>query len=438
VILKPHAAHPHADLNAWPRGFAWLIGAQFTSALADNALLIVTIALLELQGLPGWWAPLLKLSFTLWYVLFAPLVGPLADAFAKGRVMAAMNGVKIIGVLALALGLNPVAAFAIVGLGAAGYAPAKYGLVTELVGPERLVPANAWLEMSVVSAVLMGAVLGGVLISPALLATGAWADVGQVVLFMQAGALNASLLAVLLLYLVASGLNWAVPHSGARYPLADVAPAALWRNFGHANRVLWRDRQGGLAMAATTVFWGAGATLQFVVLRWGVEHLGLTLERAAYLQAAVAVGVMVGAGVAGRWVVLRHAPHMLWAGVLLGVAMPLVGGVQHLGLAVLGLAALGALGGAMVVPLNALLQHRGHSLLTAGRSIAVQGFNENAGVLAMLALYAAAQAGGLGILTTMWLLGLGVAGAVLALLWRWRGQMVEATTVASENWQARR
>jgi MFS transporter, LPLT family, lysophospholipid transporter len=420
--------------SAWPTGFASLIGAQFVSALADNALLIVAIALLELQGLPGWWAPLLKLGFTLWYVLFAPLVGPLADAFPKGRVMAAMNGVKIAGVLALALGLNPVAAFAIVGLGAAAYAPAKYGLVTELVGPERLVAANAWLEVSVVSAVLMGAVLGGVLISPALLSTDVWADLSQAVPFMQAGVLNVSLLALLLLYLVASGLNWAVPKSGARYPPTDVAPAALWRNFGHANGVLWRDTQGGLAMAATTVFWGAGATLQFVVLRWGVDHLDLTLEHAAYLQAAVAVGVMLGAGWAGRWVALRHAPRMLWAGVLLGVAVPVVGGVQHIGLAVLGLAALGALGGAMVVPLNALLQHRGHHLLTAGRSIAVQGFNENAGVLAMLALYAAAQAGGLGILPTMWLLGLGVAGAVLVLLWRWRSR---AMTVASESLQVR-
>ena len=161
------------------------------------------------------------------------------------------------------------------------------------------------------------------------------------------------------------------------------------RQFWAANLRLWRDAEAGLSLAATTIFWGVGATLQFAVLRWAQERLALPLDQAAYLQAAVAVGVVLGAWAAGRWVALRHAPRMLWAGVALGLLMPLLAQVQALPMAAGLLLAVGMVGGAMVVvPLNALLQHRGHQLLAAGSSIAVQGFNENLSVLVMLGVYA--------------------------------------------------
>ena len=398
-----------------PPRFGLLIGAQFASALADNALLIVAIALLVQQGLPGWWAPLLKFGFTLSYVLLAPFVGPLADAFPKGRVMAVMNGVKVVGVLALLAGTHPVAALAIVGLGAAAYAPAKYGLVTELVGPEGLVAANAWLEVTVVCAVLLGTVLGGMLISPWIVAS-SWA--GQAQRWSAADALTLSLLLLLLVYALASVLNLGVPDSGARYPRTTLQLGELMRSFGHGNATLWRDEEGGMSLAATTIFWGAGATLQFAVLRWAVDALGLTLDRAAYLQAAVAVGVVVGAAAAGRWVALRHARRLLAAGVLMGLLIPLVASVRAMALVVPLLTLVGMVGGVMVVPLNALLQHRGCVLLTSGRSIAVQGFNENLSVLAMLCVYAALLALDVSIVTTLWLLGLFVAAAVGALMLR--------------------
>ncbi len=396
-----------------PPRFGLLIGAQFASALADNALLIVAIALLVQQGLPGWWAPLLKFGFTLSYVLLAPFVGPLADAFPKARVMAVMNVVKVIGVLAMLGGVHPVAALAIVGFGAAAYAPAKYGLVTELVGPAGLVAANAWLEITVVCAVLLGTVLGGFLISPWVLA---WSAPVQG--WSSAEALTLSLLLLLVLYALASALNLGVPDSGARYPRTALHVGELLRNFRRANSALWRDAEGGLSLAATTIFWGAGATLQFAVLRWAVDLLGLTLDRAAYLQAAVAVGVVAGAAAAGCWVPLRHAKRVLAAGVLLGLLIPVAASVRDVTLVVLLLALIGFIGGFMVVPLNALLQHRGFTLLTAGRSIAVQGFNENLSVLAMLAVYAALLALDVPILTTLWLLGLFVASAIGALMLR--------------------
>ena len=406
-----------------PAGFHLLIAAQFASALADNALLIVTIALLQEQGLPGWWAPMLKLGFTVSYVVLAPFVGPLADAFPKARLMAWMNGVKVVGVLALLAGLHPVAAFVIVGLGAAAYAPAKYGLVTELVTPQQLVAANGWVEVSVVCAALLGTVVGGVLVSPWLLVSPLSAGGPPLLarLGMQGGSgLSTSMLLLLGLYAAAAVLNIGVPDSGARYSAGRIHPGALAREFWAANLTLWRDRDGGLSLAVTTIFWGVGATLQFAVLRWAADVLHLPLNQSAYLQAAVAIGVMIGAAAAGRWIALEHSKRVLSAGIGLGLLMPLVASASTLALAVPLLTLVGAVGGILVVPLNALLQHRGCTLLSAGRSIAVQGFNENASVLAMLTTYALLIALDVSIVSLLWGLGLSIAAAIALLQWRER------------------
>ena len=396
-----------------PPGFYLIIAAQFASALADNALLIVTIALLSEQGLPLWWAPLLKFVFTISYVVLAPFVGPLADAFPKARLMAWMNGVKMLGVVALLLGMNPLLAFTIAGLGAAAYAPAKYGLITEMVGAQRLVRANGWLEVSVVCAALLGAVLGGVLVNVGVL--------DKLHALFESGALVStsrlvpSLVLLLLVYIVAGLLNIWIPHSGARYPATSLDPLVLIHDFIRANRTLWRDREGGLSLAVTTIFWGLGATLQFVVLKWAGDVLNLPLDQAAYLQAAVAVGVVVGAAVAGRWVVLHQARRVLPAGILLGLMMPIVSQVSSLWVAIPLLAFVGVVGGILVVPLNALLQHRGFTLLSAGRSVAVQGFNENLSVLCMLGLYAALVAAEMPIMPLMTMFGLAIAMAMAVL-----------------------
>ncbi len=410
-----------------PRGFHRLIAAQFCSALADNALLIVTIALLVRQGAPAWWAPMLKFGFTLSYVVLAPVVGPLADAFPKARLMAWMNAVKVLGVLGLLAGWSPLLAFAVVGFGAAAYAPAKYGLVTEMVGADRLVQANGWIEVSVVSAALLGAVFGGLLVSPwwiALAQGGIEALVNHLppdlIVPAPTPSLSPSLVALLAVYALASWLNVGIPDSGARYAASAIHPVALVRSFVAANRTLWRDPDGGLSLAVTTIFWGLGATLQFIVLRWAGDVLGLPLDQAAYLQAAVAVGVVIGASAAGRWIALHRARQMLGAGVVLGLTMPLVAQTTSLPLALLLLVIVGVVGGLMVVPLNALLQHRGCQLLSAGRSIAVQGFNENASVLAMLAVYAGLLWLDIGIVPLMWGFGLAIAAAIAALMGRER------------------
>ncbi|KNZ33707.1 MAG: major facilitator transporter [Methylibium sp. NZG] len=406
-----------------PAGFYLIIAAQFTSALADNALLIVAVARLQELGLPGWWAPLLKFTFTLSYVLLAPWVGPLADAVPKARLMAWMNALKFAGVVLLLVGVHPLLSFAVVGLAAAAYAPAKYGLITETVRPELLVAANGWIEVSIVCAVLLGTVTGGLLVSPWVLGA-QWSS--ELIQIAQAAvpalhgitSLAVPVAVVLALYLVAGGLNLGIPDSGKRYPSSWAGPRTMLRDFMAGNRLLWADREGGLSLAVTTLFWGAGATLQFIVLKWAQDALGLGLDRAAYLQGVVAIGVVAGAAVAGRWIALHRATRVLPMGVAMGLLVPCMAAVDTLMVAVPLLAVIGACAGFFVVPMNALLQHRGCRLLTAGRSIAVQGYNENLSILAMLATYAALLAAGVGIGWLIVLLGLLVAAVMCLLILR--------------------
>ncbi len=358
-------------LSAATRGVPLLVSAQFVSGLADNALLLVAIAEVQARGGPAWLPPLLKLVFTLAYVLLAPVVGPLADRWPKARVMSVANAVKAGACAAMALGVPVVPCFCIAGAGAALYSPAKYGLMTELVPPHRLVAANGWIEVATVVAILLGTLLGGTLV--------AWLAPGP------------SFAGLLALYGLAALLNRGIPDSGARYP----APAPLRRQLGDFladNARLWRDPLGRVSLATTTLFWGVGATLQFLVLRWAVETLGLTLAQAAWLQGLSATGVVLGAAIAGRCIALERAPGVLWLGVPMGLLLLPMPQVHHWPLALPLLAGAGLVAGLFVVPMNALLQHRGATLLSAGRSIAVQNFNENASVLLMLAGYAAGTA----------------------------------------------
>lgn len=404
-----------------PAGFGWLMAAQFLSALADNALLIVTIAHLQVLGAPLWWAPLLKFSFTLSYVLLAPFIGALADAVCKRRLMAWMNALKLAGALALLAGVHPMLAFALVGLGASAYAPAKYGLLTESVPPSALVAANGWVESAVVLSVLLGTVLGGLLVAPLWLGSGVAAWAGAL-WPLSAGAsspgLNVSLAVVITLYLLSALCNLRIVASGARYPARGWHPRQMLADFRRANARLWRDRSGGLTLTVTTVFWGLGAMLQFAVLLWAVQALGLGLDQAAYLQGIVALGVVGGAVLVASRLRLRHATAVLPLGQFMGAFMLCALFISDWRVAVPVLLMVGALGGMMVVPMNALLQHRGHRLLTAGQSIAVQGFNENLSILLMLGVYAGLVALELAPQHVMALGGLGLMLFIAAALWR--------------------
>ncbi len=368
-----------------PKGFYRLISAQFFSGLGDNALMILGIFFLREQGYPGWWSPLLKFSFTLAYVLLAPLMGPLADAFAKPRLMALMNGLKIAGLLLLVSGMHPLLCFALMGMAAAAYAPAKYGLVTESVPPSLLIRANAWLEVSVVMSVILGAALGGLLIQLSL----RWPILDSLSWGMWTSIRNA-FLGVLCVYLIASVLNVGLPLGRFERPREAITRSAIsWRSFWVYQRILWRDPLGQISLFVTTLYWGVGATLPFLVLLWADQALGLPIQQAAYLQALVAVGVIFGALAAARLYRLHTARKAIQMGWLLVVLLPLIAWVDTLCLGLPMLLLAGAAGGLLLVPMNGLLQYRGFKLLSAGRSIAVQGFNENLSVLIMLGAYSA-------------------------------------------------
>ncbi len=397
-----------------PKGFYFLIGAQFASGLADNSLLILGIYFLNEQGYPVWWAPLLKFSLTLAYVLLASVVGPVADAFSKSRLMACMNALKMVGVLLLLAGVHPLFAFALIGLAASVYAPAKYGLATEAVPARLLVRANAWIEVSMVLSVIFGIALGGAL-------TGL-SEVSEPMVFAVSTQTWPAMAVVMGVYLTAAMLNIGLSpmdKRGAIEPLTwhAVRIGTFWKS----NQKLWRDPLGGVSLYVTTLYWGVGAVMQFAVLLWAQDSLGMTLKFGAYLQALVAVGVILGAYMAGRSFKLRSARQALPWGLWLALLLPLMVTISNLWLAIALLLCIGVAGGMLLVPMNAVLQHRGMQVLSSGRSIAVQGFNENLSVLLMLAAYSALLAFGMSLTYIMLLLAVmlvaGIAPLCL-LLWR--------------------
>ena len=372
-----------------PKGFFYLISAQFASGLADNALLILGIAFLHEQGYPGWWAPLLKFSFTLSYVFLAPLMGPLADAFSKAKLMACMNALKVVGVAFIFTGFHPMLAFAIAGMAASAYAPAKYGLVTETVPADQLVKANGWLEVTVVMAVILGTACGGLLVASKSFVWMSTLNLSFIELLglsletQYAG----PLLSLIVIYSIAGLLNFGIPSVNIRYVQQSMKPIALFKNFILSNQILWQDPVGKLSLAVTTLFWGIGAVVQFAVLLWAKEALNMPLEQASLLQAVVAFGVIFGAGMAGHYVALQNAYKVLPLGLWLGLSLPALAFSTSLWIAIPLMLITGFAGGMLMVPMNAVLQNRGYTLLTAGRSIAVQGFNENASVMVMLGVY---------------------------------------------------
>jgi MFS family permease len=369
------------------RGFYTIMAAQFFSSLADNALLIAAISLLASMKAPAWMTPLLKLFFVLSYVLLAAFVGAFADALPKGRVMFITNLIKVAGCALMFFSVHPLLAYAIVGFGAAAYSPAKYGILTELLPPDRLVAANGWIEGLTVASIILGTVLGGMLVNPRIGHALMQLDVPYIDTGIDTP-VEAALCVIVASYIVAALFNLKIPDTGARYSYQERNPVRLVADFANCFNRLWADKLGQISLAVTTLFWGAGATLQFIVLKWAEKSLHMPLDRAAILQGVVAIGVALGAVAAARFVPLRHSLSVMPLGVAMGLVVMLMTLVHNVWVAYPLLVIIGALSGYFVVPMNALLQHRGHVLMSAGHSIAVQNFNENMSVLTMLVLYA--------------------------------------------------
>jgi hypothetical protein len=391
------------------RGFYIILSAQFFSALADNALLIAAIFALRDMHAPQEYEPLLKLFFTVSYVLLAAFVGAFADSIPKGRVMLISNGVKIIGCLMMFAGVHPLAAYAVVGLGAAAYSPAKYGILTELLPHRLLVVANGWIEGLTVMAIILGTVVGGLLVKPdialALLNLDfPMIDTGiDTVPEMSIGIIGS-------IYLVAAAFNLYIPDTGVDHRILKKNPLYLLHDFNHCLMLLWRDKLGQVSLAVTTLFWGAGATLQFIVLKWAEAALNMDLSKASMLQGVVAIGIAIGAVLAAKMVSMRKSVKVIPLGIAMGLIVLSMNFVRDLWVAVPLLVLIGALSGFFVVPMNALLQHRGHILMGAGHSIAVQNFNENLSILVMTGLYALLVYLNLSVYAIIALFGLFVSG----------------------------
>ncbi len=399
------------------KGFSIIMSAQFFSSLADNALTVAAIELLRSNQAPLWHVPALAVVFALFYVVLAPFLGAFADAVPKGRVMFVANTIKVVGCLLMLFGGHPLLAYSIVGLGAAAYSPAKYGILTELLPPSQLVKANGWIEGLTIGSIILGTVLGGQLVGPKIALWLLAFDMPMLQTSVDTPP-EAAICVLLGIYVVAAIFNLYIPRTDAPLQPLQASPMGLVRDFSQCNARLWADKLGQISLATTTMFWGVGGNLRIIVFPWAAVALGYSTTQASSLAGVVSIGVAAGAVVASLRMRLDKATSVIPLGVLMGLLLLGLNVITNLWVAIPFLLLLGAAGGFLVVPMNALLQHRGHNLMGAGRSIAVQNFNEQACILGLGAFYAAMTKFGLGAFTAITVFGLVVAG-IMELIRRW-------------------
>jgi MFS family permease len=399
------------------RGFFTIMSAQFFSSLADNALFVGAVQLLRSSQAPEWQQAALVPMFALFYVVLAPFVGAFADAYPKGRVMLVSNGIKIVGCLMMLFGSHPLMSYAIVGLGAAAYSPAKYGILTELLPSSQLVKANGWIEGLTIASIILGVLLGGQMVGPNIAPYLLSLDLP----FLETGidtAPEAAISVLILVYLLAAWFNTRIPDTGVDMRPLPRNLITLLPDFWHCNLRLWSDKLGQISLSTTTLFWGVSGNLRYIVLAWASVALGYTVTQASALVGVVAIGTAVGAVAASLRMRLEHATLVMPLGIGMGLLVLLLNFIDNVWVAAPFLILLGGLGGFLVVPMNALLQHRGHNLMGAGRSIAVQNFNEQACILLLGGLYSLSTGMGISAFGAISAFGILVAG-FMWLIKRW-------------------
>ena len=399
------------------KGFYTIMSAQFFSSLADNALLVGAIELLKSTQAPAWQVPALTPMFALFYVLLAPLVGAFADAVPKGQVMFVSNTIKVAGCLLMLFGGHPLMAYAVVGLGAAAYSPAKYGILTELLPPSQLVKANGWIEGLTIASIILGVLLGGQLVGPRVAPMLLGFDLPSFDTSVDTPP-EAAIASIVLLYIVAAIFNLYIPRTDAPLQPLRISVVELVTDFSQCNARLWADKLGQISLATTTLFWGVSGNLRVIVFAWAAAALGYGTTQASSLVGVVAIGTAIGAVVASWLMRLEHATRVIPLGVAMGLLVIGLNFIREAWIAAPFLVMLGAIGGFMVVPMNALLQHRGANLMGAGRSIAVQNFNEQACILGLGAFYTGMTRYGLSAFAAIAIFGVLIAGTMW-LIRRW-------------------
>ncbi|HOF50707.1 MAG TPA: lysophospholipid transporter LplT [Rhodoferax sp.] len=413
------------------RGFFTIMSAQFFSSLADNALFVAAVQLLRTGGAPEWQQAALVPMFALFYVVLAPFVGAFADALPKGKVMLISNSIKVVGCLLMLFGTHPLMAYAIVGLGAAAYSPAKYGILTELLPASQLVKANGWIEGLTIASIILGVLLGGQLVGTVISTKLLALDFPLLTTSVDT-APEAAISVLIFVYLLAAWFNTKIPLTGVPIRALPRNLVTLLPDFWHCNTRLWRDKLGQISLAATTLIWGVAGNLRFIVLAWAAAALGYSVTQASALQGVVAIGMAVGAVVASLRMRLEDGPRVIPLGIGMGMLIVLLIFIDNVWVAAPFLILLGALGGFLVVPMNALLQHRGHNLMGAGRSIAVQNFNEQACILLLGAAYSLSTGLGMPTFGAITAFGVVIAG-VMWLIKRWHERNCRNHTVELEN-----
>ncbi len=359
------------------KGMKAVLTSQFISAFADNAILFAILAQLSARNYPEWSQPMLQMVFVLTFIVLAPFVGQIADCFPKGRVMLMSNGCKLIGAIVICLGSDPFLGYAMVGIGAAAYSPAKYGILGELTTGEQLVKANGLIEASTIVAILLGSVTGG---------------------FLSDYHISMALIMCTVMYALAAVTNLYIP----RLPPAKMAQSwnlrIMMSTFIRAVISLWQNQESRFSLTGTSLFWGAGVTLRLMLVLWVPSALGITGQTMpTVLNAMVAVGIVAGAGLAARFITLETVRRCMPAGILIGAMVIIFTFQTSVVPTNITLVLLGVFGGLFVVPLNALLQKRGKETVGAGNAIAVQNLGENGAMLIMLGLYSLAVKAGVSV-----------------------------------------
>ena len=399
------------------RGFYTIMAAQFFSSLADNALFVAAVELLRISGAPKWQPAALVPMFALFYVVLAPFVGAYADARPKGNVMFVSNAIKVVGCLMMLFGSHPLLAYAIVGLGAAAYSPAKYGILTELLPASQLVKANGWIEGLTIASIILGVLLGGQLVGVAVSTRLLAIDIPLINTGIDTGP-EAAISLLIVLYVIAAWFNLRIPKTNVEMRPMPRNKLELLPDFWSCNLALWRDKLGQISLATTTLFWGVSGNLRYIVLAWSAAALGYSTTQASSLVGVVAIGTAAGAILASMRMRLDQATRVMPLGIGMGLLVILMNFIDNVWVAAPFLILLGGLGGFLVVPMNALLQHRGHNLMGAGRSIAVQNFNEQACILSLGAGYSLSTGMGMSAFGAITAFGIVVAG-FMWLIQRW-------------------
>ncbi|OTQ59969.1 lysophospholipid transporter LplT [Gilliamella sp. A7] len=377
-------------------GMAATMLAQFFSAFADNAIFFAILAFIKQLHYPEWSQSALQIGFVIPFILLSPFVGQFADSMSKGKAMMIANGVKLLGAAIICLNINPFLGYFLVGVGAAGYSPAKYGILGELTSGDNLVKANGLIEASTIAAILLGSLAGGHI-----------ADLD----------ITLALLTCVVMYGLAVIANIFIPKLPAARQDIEWKFMSMIKDFAKTFKIIFNNKQALYTLLGTSLFWGAGITLRFLLISWVPIVLGITDNSTpTNLNAVVAIGIVIGAALASALVSISNTLRCIPAGILMGFAVIAFTLQSNMISSYILLVVIGALGGYFLVPLNALIQKMGKELVGAGSVISIQNLSEYSAMMIMLSAYTLAVAGGLSVITIG--VGFGMLFAILiAFVW---------------------